>query len=107
MRTFMRYFVFLPLALLFLAFSVANRHVVNVRLDPFAAQESAAALSMPLFALILSALVLGVLIGGLTVWFSQGRYRKAARLARAESERLRNEAANALKPVTLPVIAPH
>lgn len=107
MRTFLRYFIILPLALLFLAFSVSNRHMVNVRLDPFAADDAAAALSMPLFALILSAVVLGILIGGLTVWFAQGKYRKAARVARAEAERLRNEAVNSTKLVTLPVIAPH
>ena len=107
MRTFMRYFVFLPIALLFLAFAVANRHLVNVRLDPFAAEDAAAAVSMPLFILILSALILGILIGGLTVWFSQGKFRKSARLARVEADRLRNEALNTAKPVTLPVIAPH
>lgn len=107
MRTFLRYFIFLPLALLLLVFCVANRHFVNVRLDPFAADDAAAALSMPLFALILTSLVLGVALGGVTVWLAQGKYRKAAKTARAEADRLRTEAAKSVQPAPVPMIAPH
>jgi hypothetical protein len=36
--------------------------------------------------------MIGVIAGGVATWLAQGKYRRAARLSRAEAERLRGEA---------------
>jgi Lipopolysaccharide assembly protein A domain len=93
MHRLVRYLIVLPVALLFIAFSIANRSLVGVRLDPFAGLEEPAAVELPLFILLVCALVIGLIFGGGIVWFAQGKHRKAARIAQRETERLRQEAA--------------
>ncbi|MBV8564699.1 MAG: LapA family protein, partial [Methylobacteriaceae bacterium] len=41
---------------------------------------------------LFAALMLGVLVGGIASWLSQGKHRRAARQYRAEAARLRAEA---------------
>jgi uncharacterized integral membrane protein len=89
-----------PLAIIVVLFAVANRSAVPVVIDPITQGSGAISLPVPLYALVLGALMLGVLIGGMFTWFSQGKYRKAARAHRkaaqqagAEADRLRVELA--------------
>ena len=56
--------ILVPLAIVIIAFAVANRQVVTVSLDPFSAERPAASLTLPLFALVIVLLILGVVIGG-------------------------------------------
>ena len=82
--------VILPLTLILLAFIVANRHQVLVSFDPFNTSEPAFALAMPAFILMFGCLLIGVLLGGIATWFSQGQFRKEAReqrFAAAKAER--------------------
>jgi len=85
--------VLIPLALLIIAFAVANRHWVTVSFDPFTAEEPAAAVQLPLFALIILVLIVGVLIGGLASWLRQGKWRGAARRFERELAQLRGKLA--------------
>jgi len=78
-----------PLAVIIIAFAVANRQVVTVSFDPFSANAPAAEVTLPLFALVILLLIIGVLIGGLAVWLRQGRWRQAARRLERELQRLR------------------
>jgi uncharacterized integral membrane protein len=71
--------ILLPLAIVMIAFAVANRQIVTVSLDPFGGSDSG--LSLPLFVLIILLLIIGVLIGGLAAWVRQGKWRGAARRA--------------------------
>ena len=68
-----------PLAVIIVAFAVANRHIVTVSLDPFSAEHPAASLTLPLFALVIVLLVLGVLLGGIAAWLRQSKWRRTAR----------------------------
>ena len=54
----------MPLAVVIIAFAVANRQIVTVSLDPFSGDEPAASVTLPLFALVIVLLIVGVLIGG-------------------------------------------
>lgn len=93
MRTLFRLLVVLPLAVLIVLFAVANRHPVLVSLDPFPGNDiQGPQLTAPLFLLLFLAGALGVLAGGMTVWFRQGRFRKQAREARAEATEMRGQA---------------
>lgn len=68
-----------PLAILLVALAVANRHAVTLSLDPFNGDAPAAALIVPLYILVFASLALGVVVGGVGVWFGQGRWRRQAR----------------------------
>ncbi|MFY9770256.1 MAG: lipopolysaccharide assembly protein LapA domain-containing protein [Xanthobacteraceae bacterium] len=71
--------ILVPLAVVIIAFAVANRQIVTVSLDPFSAEHPAASLTLPLFALVIVLLVLGVLIGGIAAWRRQSKWRRTAR----------------------------
>jgi len=71
--------ILVPLAVVIIAFAVANRQIVTVSLDPFSSEHPAASLTLPLFALVIVLLVVGVLIGGVAAWLRQSRWRRTAR----------------------------
>jgi uncharacterized integral membrane protein len=93
MWRFLKLLVAIPVMLAIILFAVANRQNVRVSFDPFAKDAPQAFLDMPLFGLALAILALGVVIGGLAVWLSQGRHRKAERRLRREVTRLAGETA--------------
>jgi len=93
LRRIVTFVVLVPLAVIIIAFAVANRQVVTVSFDPFNANAPAAAVTLPLFALVILLLIVGVLIGGLAVWLRQGRWRQAARRLERELQHLRGKVA--------------
>jgi uncharacterized integral membrane protein len=80
--------ILVPLAIIIIAFAVANRHGVTVSFDPFSASAPAASLTLPLFALLILVLIIGVVIGGTAAWLRQGRWRRAARRLEREAKEL-------------------
>ena len=62
LRKLLTALILVPLAILLVAFAVANRASVIVSFDPFDASHPALALAVPLFALLLAALLAGVVI---------------------------------------------
>ena len=98
MKTFLKAVVLVPIAILAMAFSVANRQMVTISFDPFASANPTLVLSAPLFLLVFFLLSCGVVVGGVASWLGQGRHRRRARRmsaeaveARAEVDRLRTE----------------
>jgi uncharacterized integral membrane protein len=85
--------VLVPLAIVIVAFAVANRETVTVSFDPFSGNDPAATVSLPLFALVILLLIIGVLIGGLASWLRQGKWRGAARRFERELHVLRGKLA--------------
>ena len=71
--------ILVPLGVVIIAFAVANRQIVTVSLDPFSTEHPAASLTLPLFALVIVLLVVGVLIGGIAAWLRQSKWRRTAR----------------------------
>jgi len=62
LRKFVAAVILVPLAIVIIAFAVANRQIVTVSLDPFSSEHPASSLTLPLFALILVLLIVGVVI---------------------------------------------
>jgi uncharacterized integral membrane protein len=85
--------ILVPLAMIIVAFAVANRQIVTVSLDPLSAEHPAATVALPLFALILLLLILGVLVGGVAAWLRHGKWRRMARRYEREVIALRGEIA--------------
>jgi hypothetical protein len=91
MRRFLILFVLLPLAIVAVALSVANREMIQLSLDPLGGAAPRWSVAMPLFILLFATLGLGILIGGVATWIGQGKWRKAARAERANAARLRQD----------------
>jgi uncharacterized integral membrane protein len=85
--------VLVPLAVVIIAFAMANRQIVTVSFDPFSASDPAASVTLPLFALIILLLIVGVMIGGLASWLRQGKWRGMARRLDRELHHLRGKLA--------------
>jgi hypothetical protein len=83
--------ILIPIAVGFAALAVANRQSVVISLDPFDHAAPALSVAIPLFALVLALLILGVAVGGIAAWMRQSRWRRKARLAEAQARDLRAE----------------
>jgi uncharacterized integral membrane protein len=93
LRTIVAAVILIPLAIVIVAFAVANRQLVTLSLDPFSTERPASSVSLPLFALVIGLLILGVVIGGVATWLNHGRWRRAARRFEREVQALRGEIA--------------
>ncbi|MDB5523709.1 MAG: putative transrane protein [Rhizobium sp.] len=89
---FVKLIIFVPIAILLIVLSVANRHAVTVALNPFRPEDNVIALTLPLFVLLLVVLMIGVVLGSVATWISQGRHRKRARDEAHEARKWRDEA---------------
>jgi uncharacterized integral membrane protein len=83
--------ILVPLAIVIIAFAVANRQTVTVSLDPFSAERPAASLTLPLFALVIVLLILGVVIGGIASWLRHSKWRRVARRLERENAALHGQ----------------
>lgn len=80
-----------PLGIILVALGVANREPLTITLDPFRPSDPAVAIHPPVFLAFFAVLAAGVLIGGIAVWISHHKVRRALGRATAENERLRRE----------------
>ena len=80
--------VLVPLAIVLIAFAVANRQAVVVSLDPFDQTNPALSVSVPLFGLVLIVIIAAVIVGGIAAWLRQAKWRRAARLAQEQVQAL-------------------
>ena len=91
MKKFLNLFFLLPLAIVLILLSVANRKMTTFSLDPMSVEAPALAFQVPLFVLLFLVLVLGMFIGSALTWVSQGKHRKALRQKSHETNQLKRE----------------
>ena len=92
MMRLLKALIVLPIAIVVIAFIVANRHAVVVGFDPIDTTNPAFALEMPMFLLVLICVFAGVVIGSIATWFGAGDVRREARTKRIEAARWQREA---------------
>jgi hypothetical protein len=92
MLRFIKLIVLVPIAVILVVLSVANRHFVTLALNPFRPDDTLLSLSLPLFVFLFIALMAGVILGSLATWLAQGKYRKQARDEAHEARKWREEA---------------
>ena len=93
MAKFFKLLILVPIAIIVIAFAIANRQMVSVSFDPFTPPEVATGfVAAPLFILLFLALFVGIVLGGVATWFTQGSNRRRARDARDDAERWQTEA---------------
>jgi uncharacterized integral membrane protein len=100
MRKFLSAVIVIPIFVLFIVFAVANRHFITVSFDPFNSTDPALAVTMPLFVVIISVAIFGVVAGGCATWLGQRRWRRAARQHHADAQTAKTQLAD-LKAATL------
>lgn len=85
--------VLVPLCAVLIAFALANRQLVTVNINPFAAslESDAAGYGIPLFVVLYVVLLIGVLLGGIASWFAQGPHRRSEKHWRREAQILGKE----------------
>ena len=89
--------VFVPLAIVLIVLSVANRQMVTLALNPFRPEDAYLSLTAPFFVFLFLALIVGLLLGSGATWLAQGKYRKKARNEsrwQAEADRHKTRAEN-------------
>jgi uncharacterized integral membrane protein len=91
-RKILFFLIAVPVAILIVALSVANRHPVVLSYDPLGGGDDALSVRLPLFAIILGALLIGVVAGGAAAWWNQGKWRRTARQGMRDAARWHNEA---------------
>lgn len=91
MRKLMNLIFLVPIAIVLILLSVANRHWVTFSLDPLNTEAPAFAISLPFFVFIFAALITGAMIGSCLTWFTQGKHRKALREQTYENTCLKRE----------------
>ncbi len=82
MGRFISWLILIPVAAAAIAFAVSNRTLAPLDLWPFPF-----ATQLPVFTLVLGALVVGFNLGGMMSWLSGGRTRRRARHAEARADR--------------------
>ena len=80
-----------PLGLVLITLAVVNRKPAVLVLDPFG-RDPGFSLEAPLFLFLLGAFALGLVVGGIATWLSQGKWRKTARQGSRETRELRRQA---------------
>ena len=91
MRQFFKGLILLPIAIVVVLLAVANRTPVRLSFDPFSRPEPMISTTLPLFAVIFAAVMIGVVIGGVAAWLAQSKHRRLERRYRREARRLRDE----------------
>jgi len=84
--------VLVPFCVALVLFALANRQIVALKFNPFSSDPALApAIEVPLFVIIYFMLILGVVLGGVASWFSQGRQRRQKRQWRTKANKLQSE----------------
>ena len=79
-------------AVMMVTLAVANRHAVQLVLDPFNPQRPVISAELPFYAFLFAMMILGVVMGGVATWASQGKWRRIARARTQEALRWKGEA---------------
>lgn len=89
--------ILVPLAIILIALSVANRQTVGLTIDPFNPGNPALTYQAPLFIWLSGALLVGAFIGAAVTWLTQGKHRRRHRLYKKEASQLLERAESAEK----------
>jgi uncharacterized integral membrane protein len=91
MIRFLKALILLPVAIVVILLAVANRGPVTLSFDPFSPELPELAVTLPLFAVIFAAVMLGVVVGGVGAWLTQAKHRRARRQYGREVRHLKHE----------------
>lgn len=85
-------FISIPIAVVLIILSVANRFPVTLSLDPFNTDAPALAITLPFFVFLFAAVMIGLVLGSMATWWRQGIHRRKARNERSQALKWQYEA---------------
>lgn len=91
-KKLLNFLLLVPLTIAIITLAVANRHDATLVLDPLSPAQPMMSLQGPFFIFLFAALLTGILLGGIGMWFGQRKWRKAAQLRSREAHEWRREA---------------
>jgi len=91
-RKVLNIIILVPVAVILIVLSVANRESVTFALNPFDPADAVLSVTAPFFVFLFVALIVGMVIGSFATWLNQGKYRKRARSEAREAMRWHAEA---------------
>ncbi len=92
MKRITGWLVLVPLCVVLVVFTLANRQMVEVRFDPMSSASSLVSpVEVPMFVVIYAMLLVGVVLGGVATWFTQGRQRREKRKWRRQARKLEQD----------------
>lgn len=105
-RRIVGWVVLVPLCLVLIVFALANRQLVVVNFNPFVPSEALTTpgVGVPLFLVLFTVLLFGVILGGIATWFAQAPHRRDERNYRREAERLNREVDAIRRSPQLPIV---
>lgn len=105
-RRIVGWVVLVPLCLVLIVFALANRQLVVVNFNPFVPSEALTTpgVGVPLFLVLFTVLLFGVVLGGIATWFAQASHRRDERAYRREAERLSREVDAMRRSPALPTV---
>ncbi len=92
MKKIINLVVLIPVGIILIVLSVANRQSVRLALNPFNPDDSVLSVSAPFFVFLFLAVIFGLLVGSFATWVSQHKYRKRARSEASEAVKWHTEA---------------
>ena len=90
-RRLINWAIGLPVAVIVIAFCVANREWVRISFDPFRKDSPWATMDLPLWTLFFAGIFVGIIAGWVAAWINQGKWRRALRHTRADLQRNQDE----------------
>ena len=98
--------ILVPLCLGLIVFALANRQLVVVNFNPLVPSGALTTpgIGVPLFLVLFTVLLFGVVLGGVSTWFAQAQHRRDERAYRRETERLSREVDSLRRTPGLPVV---
>jgi hypothetical protein len=91
LRRIINWAIGLPIAVIVIAFCVANRQWIEISFDPFSRTTPLATMYMPLWALFFLGIFFGMIAGWISCWFAQGKWRRAVKEARSDLKQAHDE----------------
>ncbi|MEM8730327.1 MAG: LapA family protein [Pseudomonadota bacterium] len=91
---YVRYLIWLVLAIVLVSMSLANRGPLTLTLFPSVVEEELGwnlAVTLPVFTVVLGSIGVGLLVGYILEWFREHRHRKAASTNSREVRKLERE----------------
>lgn len=84
-RKLINLLVLLPVAIILIVLSVANRQSTTFALNPFRPDDAALSFTAPFFIFLFAAIIFGVILGSTATWLAHAKHRKKAKSAAKEA----------------------
>ncbi len=92
MKKLFSWIFWVPVGVILITIAISNRQIVTFSINPISGIDPFFSVRLPLYLLLFSAILFGIIFGGIAAWLAQGKWRKSARHMTEEAAKWREEA---------------